>query len=121
MVRLGVFEGESMPTVYFVKAGDAVKIGYSNNIKRRMMKFQTGNHFSLQLLLEIPVPNFKEAHLLERNLHKWFRAYRIRNEWFKYSSLMESVIEEIKSGNFLTTITALEIASRFFIGDSYER
>ena len=107
-----------MPSVYFIQAGDVVKIGHTNNIKRRMMRFQTGNHFTLQLLLEIPTPDSKTSHLLEKNFHRWFRAYRIRNEWFKYSSLMESVIEEIKSGDMATTIRALNLTYKYFGEDS---
>lgn len=63
--------------VYFIQAGDAVKIGYSSGVTKRMQSMQTGNHHGLVLLAQI-----SGDRALERQYHTRFAKFRIKGEWF---------------------------------------
>lgn len=64
--------------VYFIRAGDRIKIGVTSNISRRMQALQTGHPEMLDLLHTMPGGRREE-----RQFHEQFRALRIRNsEWF---------------------------------------
>jgi Meiotically up-regulated gene 113 len=65
--------------IYFLKSGDAVKIGYSANPGKRIKRFHTGNPYNL------PVLGVMDGELSdEASLHERFAAHRIRpdREWF---------------------------------------
>lgn len=64
--------------VYFVRAGEAIKIGFSTNTPSRIASLQTSNAEQLELLGSIPgTPED------ERELHERFCHFRIRGEWFR--------------------------------------
>jgi hypothetical protein len=106
-----------MTNVYFIKAGDCVKIGKAKDVHKRLNKLQIGNHNLLEILLEIPMPDSFEAHKLEKKFHGFFYLYRVRGEWFKYASIINKVIETIKQDDGAKdVVTALEISHRFFTG-----
>lgn len=73
--------------VYFVEAEglNRVKIGRTNNIKRRLKDLQTGSPVPLTVLYELPGDKS-----LERELQKKFLHLRIINEWFHFA-------EEVKT------------------------
>ena len=106
-----------MNYVYFIRADNAVKIGHTNNIDKRVSKFQTGNHNQIEVLLQIPISDIKKVHLLEKSFHRWFRTYHIQKEWFKYSNLMQSVIDAINEDGINCVATSLEISHIYFNGD----
>jgi len=63
--------------IYFLRAGEFVKIGQSSRWKSRMATMQTGSPYTIvPLLVLIDEPG------LERKLHKRFRADHFRGEWF---------------------------------------
>lgn len=64
--------------VYFVKAGNAIKIGYSICITDRMVNLQTGNHEKLQLL---GLLNIEQRY--ERLIRAQFEHLHLHNEWFR--------------------------------------
>lgn len=67
------------PVVYFVRAGDgAIKIGFTERIKRRLATLQTAHGEHLHLLLTIPGSPEKEA-----ELHLRFAKLRLKGEWFR--------------------------------------
>lgn len=65
-------------TVYFVRAGDKIKIGFSTDAKTRINSLQTSNPERLELLGVIDGP---ESH--ERSLHHRFRHLHVLGEWFR--------------------------------------
>lgn len=65
--------------VYFIQAGDngAIKIGYTDNVNKRLKQIQTGNPYKLNLLKVIN-GNYET----ERTIHKLFSKDRLEGEWF---------------------------------------
>lgn len=72
---------KGLGTVYFIKAADCVKIGYTckGGEYSRLKCLQTSNHEKLEILAIIPDSLFS----FEGELHKKFAHLRIRGEWFK--------------------------------------
>ena len=60
-----------------------VKIGVTNNIKKRLKTLQTGNPWRLQVMAIVYRP---DAFQLEAALHRHFDAQRMRpdGEWFRF-------------------------------------
>lgn len=78
--------------IYFVQAGDSghIKIGYTNDIARRVSALQTGCPVALRVIGVIDPGD----PLLELDLHKRFDAFRTLNEWFSPDELLLSYIRE---------------------------
>jgi hypothetical protein len=83
-----------MGNVYFIQAGDRVKIGFAKDVAARLAQLQTGNACRLKLLAVIP----NGSHALERRLHAFFAEHRVRNEWFQFSGNMATLIKSIREG-----------------------
>jgi hypothetical protein len=64
-----------------------IKIGFAKNVKERIKDIQVGNSQKLNLLKIIP--NKKTSD--EKQLHKKFKKYNIRDEWFDKKILEEIV------------------------------
>lgn len=64
--------------VYFVRAGDAIKIGFSTNSKTRLASLQTSNSEQLELLAMM-----RGTQSDERDLHQQFCHLNLRGEWFR--------------------------------------
>lgn len=81
--------------VYFIKAGNHIKIGQtSGSIDRRIKSLATGHYdqmTALAVIEDAPAP-------LEFELHQRFAAYRVRGEWFKAAPELLAYIEEINAG-----------------------
>lgn len=67
--------------VYFARAGDAVKIGVSRNVRRRVQMLSTCSPFPIQLLAVMP-GGIQD----ERALHRRFAHLRMNGEWFRPDS-----------------------------------
>jgi hypothetical protein len=66
---------------YQLESGrNALKIGYSSDIWRRLKELQTGNPSKLQIVGWILAHDERS---LERDLHKKFASYRRGGEWFE--------------------------------------
>lgn len=68
------------PIIYFIQAGDFIKIGrsMSNGLCARINAMVTGCPFEMEVLEYI-----KGDSILERQLHKKFSFCHYRGEWFK--------------------------------------
>jgi hypothetical protein len=75
--------------VYFVRAGSAVKIGFTNNLKLRLKHIQLGSHMKIELLATIPGDENTE-----REIHWRFARYRIRGEWFRLKPDLKAFIQD---------------------------
>ena len=76
--------------VYFFKAGDAVKIGRSNDPAKRRAILQTGNPAFINVLGVIP--GDVEA---EKHIHYELRNFRCAGEWFRWCPDVEEYITEV--------------------------
>lgn len=64
--------------VYFIKAGNCIKIGKTNNLRSRFTGLQTGAPEELNLVLFVG-----GGRDLEKSLHRKFRHLRMKGEWFR--------------------------------------
>jgi hypothetical protein len=64
--------------VYFIQAGNLVKIGFSGSVAVRMHQLQTASSETLSLVKAI-----EGDHALERDLHRRFGHLRSHREWFR--------------------------------------
>lgn len=81
--------------VYFMRSGDAIKIGFSIQPLKRTDELQIGNPEELELL-----GTFKGTIRDERSLHDDFSHLEIRREWFRAEQELLEFIEEV-SGRFI--------------------
>lgn len=64
-------------TVYVIRCGYRVKIGFTTNIAQRLRSLKTGNHRPMELLASWPAPPADE-----KALHARFAGLRVSGEWF---------------------------------------
>jgi hypothetical protein len=83
--------------VYFIQgeSGGAIKIGITQDIKKRIAGMQTGHPDTVIELAIIPGDTFMESYI-----HEMFKEYRLRGEWFKPSEAILVFIKMIKKTNF---------------------
>lgn len=75
--------------IYFVRAGEFVKIGQSTRWKERVEEIQIGSPYTIvPLLVLISAPS------LERTLHNRFRHDHFRGEWFRLGDALRTYIKE---------------------------
>lgn len=75
--------------IYFLRAGQFVKIGKSRNWKQRQQQMQVGSPYDIvPLLVLMDVPD------LEKKLHTRFRRDHYRGEWFHMGPAIGSFIKE---------------------------
>ncbi len=83
-------------TIYFIKAPSGhVKIGstHPTKLRERIAELQVGNHQQLELIRIIENASREQ----EAWLHKQFKNFRIRGEWFKFTEEMLTVIIDLES------------------------
>ncbi len=73
-------------TVYFARAGDAVKIGMAKSVASRLRSLQTGCAQPLSLIREVD-----GGASVERWLHGQFRHLRMVGEWFRFDPTMLTI------------------------------
>jgi hypothetical protein len=62
-----------------VRAADAIKIGKTNNVEKRIKQIQTGNANKVIL---VRMYETEKVSLVEQALHDKFRRFKLRGEWF---------------------------------------
>ncbi len=80
-------------SVYFVAAGERVKIGWSRNVVARISQLQTANPEPISLLGVMP-----GGLALERQLHRQFHDARLAGEWFEKTPELVAYIAAIGGG-----------------------
>lgn len=82
--------------VYFIEdeGNDQVKIGITNNVRKRIETLQCGHGAPLKLL-----GTLSGGRRIERQLHVRFNKYRIRNEWFRLSDEIREFIKDYTGDN----------------------
>ncbi|MGY3393474.1 hypothetical protein ACVWW6_006065 [Bradyrhizobium sp. USDA 3311] len=76
-------------SIYVIKAGENVKIGFSKDVQQRQRQLQTFFPFQLELLLSMP-----GSALTERQLHRRFKCSRVTGEWFRLTPDIEAFVQE---------------------------
>ena len=90
-----------MGVVYFVKANNHIKIGYTeNNINKRLKNLQAGS--AETLILEGLIKNANKHD--EKKLHHLFADERQHGEWFHLSNRLKYFIELISREIFESKI-----------------
>lgn len=73
--------------VYFIRSGDAIKIGFTVNVALRLSTLQSGNPNVLELLGAV-----RGSVEDERRTHEMFSRLHIRGEWFReHPAILEYV------------------------------
>lgn len=72
--------GRPTSHVYFIRAGQAIKIGVSGNVRDRLSALQIGHPDKLELMGSIAGTVVTEA-----AIHTAFAPDRLRGEWFRAS------------------------------------
>lgn len=85
--------------VYFILSGDAdcVKIGFSENIKKRLSGLQSASPSKLVLIAVA-----KGGPEQERAIHARFKKFNLSGEWFEYSREIQSFLLEFAETYHLT-------------------
>ena len=73
--RIGLDSMAKGKPVYFIRCGDYVKIGCSDNIERRIKGIETNNPYPVELLKI-------DLTMGEKYWHDKFKDYHHRNEWY---------------------------------------
>jgi hypothetical protein len=73
-------------------AGDAVKIGRTKNFETRLRFIRGHNHEKVECLALLKGQGWRE-----KELHKRFRAVRLRGEWFARCEQIAAEIERLKA------------------------
>ena len=78
LIDAAAYEGRRY--VYFIRIGEdgPIKIGLTDDVKRRLEQLQTANPEALRLIACVPGDRRLEAHL-----HRRFTSDRINGEWFR--------------------------------------
>lgn len=100
---LSVKKDKQNAYVYVVgnKEMNICKIGFSNNVFKRLSAIQTGCPFKLEIFCVV-----EGSVQTERKLHKKYDYLRLNGEWFKYEGLLKQSVENTQSvikDLFLTT------------------
>jgi hypothetical protein len=82
----------SFGDLYFVAAGDAVKIGRTKSFETRLRFIRGHNHEKVECLALLQGQGWRE-----KGLHKRFRAVRLRGEWFERCPEIEAEIERLSN------------------------
>ena len=76
----------------------SVKIGVATSPEIRLKELQTGNPRELKILITLGPMGSSEAYNIEQLLHRKFRRWHMRGEWFKKGLLQQ--LGRIKTLNF---------------------
>ena len=83
--------------IYFIRCGEFVKIGFSDNPRSRIAAIQTSNPYPVDVLAIVP-GNYE----FEAELHQRFTHLRYKNEWFRDTESIRQVIDDLVSKQRLT-------------------
>lgn len=88
LALLRMYESTIRTWVYFIGLFDTedeprfIKIGYTGDIEKRFTTLQAYSPLELRILEKLPVYNINGVQSLESELHRDYKAYQVRGEWF---------------------------------------
>lgn len=77
--------------IYFLSDGENIKVGYSENVKKRINSIQVANPKKLSAELVIEGDYF-----LEQKIHLDLQEYRVNGEWFYISDAVKTYIDKLR-------------------------
>ena len=80
--------------VYIFQCADKYKIGFTENVNRRLRQLDTRPFKLIQIFVSDLCVN---AFDIEQTIHEKFKEFQVDNEWYSNSLPVESVIEYIKT------------------------
>ena len=81
--------------LYFIKGGDAIKVGITENVEQRLTGIQVGNPAKVELLHSISMSD-EEARQAESEIHRMFIKTNLSGEWYQATQFMLDYIRNIK-------------------------
>ena len=81
---------KKVASVYFIGAGDRIKIGFSQRPTERLKDLQTSHHMTLELLAVMP-----GSYQTEARLHKQFAHLKQKGEWFVAQPELMALIDQL--------------------------
>lgn len=75
--------------IYFIQCNKAVKIGFTNNISRRLLELQAANPCKLCIL-----GIMDGGKDLERLIHRYLYKFKIRHEWYRLNEQVKDFINK---------------------------
>ena len=85
--------------VYFIRTGDAIKVGIATDLTKRMVNVQVGNPHKIEVLHYIGTSE-DEARKIESQIHELFRKTHLNGEWFHANQFMIDFIRNIKENGW---------------------
>jgi hypothetical protein len=84
-------------SVYLIASGPYLKIGVSENVRRRLEDLMAGNAHEMRIVMTRSAPRYLGMEI-EKRLHLRFAAYRHRGEWFTcdVDAAKQALKEEIR-------------------------
>lgn len=79
--------------IYFVKMGEAIKIGFAKDVARRVKHMQGGCPEPLEI-----IASMQGSPATEKQLHRKFEDLCIRGEWFRPGDLLLNFIAKVQNG-----------------------
>lgn len=84
---------ETGDDLYFIRAGDAVKIGRASDVWKRLANMQANNHLELNCICRLSGRGHEE-----RGWQSYFKTHHIRGEWFQWTPALAAAIELARRG-----------------------
>jgi hypothetical protein len=83
--------------IYIIKVDESktrsfIKIGYTNNLKKRLSSIQIGNPRKIELI-NLLVVKKEEAREVEKTLHRSIETHWLNGEWFTYGQSQKLILE----------------------------
>ncbi len=103
--------------VYFIKTGDAIKVGITSDVNKRTIEIQVGNPHKVELLHTIDTSE-ENARKIESQIHELFRKTNLNGEWFHANQFMIDFIRHIKDNGWEAHSEWIESQYQKVYGDS---
>ncbi len=103
--------------VYFIKTGDAIKVGIATDVNSRTISIQVGNPHKIELLHTISTSE-EHARRIESQIHELFCKTNLNGEWFQANQFMIDFISHIKNNGWEAHSEWIETQYRKVYGDT---
>lgn len=81
-VQINIGGNELVYYIYGICDNDLMKIGYTNNVDKRLFSLQTGNPRILTCVFSYAIENKQLAQQIEKLCHSRYNNNKINGEWF---------------------------------------
>jgi mRNA-degrading endonuclease YafQ of YafQ-DinJ toxin-antitoxin module len=78
---------QSKEHLYFIKCGEYIKIGSTDNIDRRVKDLRNSNPYPVELIMSMVGQGHREA-----DYHELYKEHRVHGEWFKMNDCNKELV-----------------------------